>query len=84
METLKFKALQKKSTKEDSRVIRIDATIYDTVTYISLRTGIPVARLANILLDCALRQSEIEGPNDGANVLEAYKLSESKYEQKGE
>ena len=84
METLKFKALQKKSTKEDSRVIRIDATIYDTVTYISLRTGIPVARIANILLDCALCLSEIEGPNDGANVLEAYKLSESKYEQKGE
>ena len=84
METLKFKALQKKSAKEDSRVIRIDATIYDTVTYISLRTGIPVARIANILLDFALRQSEIEGPNDGANVLEAYKLSESKYEQKGE
>lgn len=79
MEALKFKAIIKEPST-DSRVIRVSADIYDTITYISLRTGLPTAKIANRLLDMALRNSELEGTEGKDNVLENYKRSERKYD----
>lgn len=80
METLKFKAIRKKETKDSSKVIRVDAEIYDAISYITLRTGIPTAQISNRLLDLALRHSEIEGSEDVADALEAYKKKPSKFQ----
>lgn len=79
METLKLKAIQKARTKDNSRIVRIDAEIYDTISYITLRTGIPMTQITDRLLDLALRNTEIEGAEELANLLEAYKQSDSKF-----